>query len=76
MGKMKSVLAIVMIVGGSALSLIGCAAQPSAPDPTTRPLNDPMGYSPSFDNDSVTGNKGDNFDSNAFNRDVNHVLNP
>jgi len=45
-------------------------------DPTTRALADPMSYSPNFDNDTVTGGGTSNFDSKAFNKDVNHVLNP
>ncbi|MGA3065822.1 MAG: hypothetical protein ABSF29_03130 [Tepidisphaeraceae bacterium] len=45
-------------------------------DPTTRALADPMNAAPNFDNDTVTGGGTANFDSKAFNKDVNHVLNP
>ena len=78
MRKIGLMLGFAIVVSGSMLILTGCTVKSQAlADPTTRPLDDPMGYSPIFDNDSVTGNKGGDFDSgDAFNKDVNHVLNP
>jgi hypothetical protein len=51
--------------------------------PTTKPVswidqaqNDPYNFSPQMDNPSVTGGGLTDFDKDAFNRDVNHVINP
>ena len=59
--------------------LAACSAdsQSAESDPTTRALADPMGYSPDFDNASVTDGKGiSDVDSPGLKRDVNHVVNP
>lgn len=61
------------------LALSACESdhgQFSDSDPTTRALADPMGYEPNFDNDTVTGGGTTDFDSKAFKKDVDHVLNP
>jgi hypothetical protein len=62
------------------LSLAACQSdsqENTESDPTTRALADPMGYSPNFDNDSVTGGKtGTDADSQGLKKDLNNVLNP
>jgi hypothetical protein len=44
-------------------------------DPTTRAMADPMGYSPAEHEDIAGGGLTD-FNSDAFKKDMNHVLNP
>ena len=71
---MKRYLAIKFLAMIAAASLAGffaggCTMQ-DAPDPTTRPLNDP------FDNTDITGGSTTNFDSKAFKKDVNNAINP
>jgi hypothetical protein len=68
-------------VGMTTLMLcsLGCAsnsghANPPS-DPTTRAMADPMHYSPPDDSD-ISGGGMTNFDSKAFNKDMDHVLNP
>ena len=71
---------LVFLVGAGALALlaVGCTTQSSSSydDPTTRALSDPMNYSPSNQDDNITGGGITNFDSDAFKKDVNHVVNP
>ena len=57
---------------------VGCTDGPSADsgDPTTRALSDPMGYSPNHDDEDISGGSLTNFDSDAFKKDMDHVLNP
>jgi hypothetical protein len=76
---MQLLSAVAIIVAGSGLALLlnGCSSDYSPPDPTTRPLADPMGYQPDFDDDmNISGGGTSNFDSKAFKRDVDHVFNP
>ena len=65
----------------------GCATDSATPpppqdgDPSTRALNDPMGYHPTWQNDgddrTITGGGGiGDFNKKAFDRDLDHVLNP
>ncbi|MDP9173986.1 MAG: hypothetical protein M3O30_08995 [Planctomycetota bacterium] len=68
------VLAAVAI-GASAMLMGGCAEQ-DRPDPTTRALDDPMNYSPHFDNPDISGGGTADFHSQSFRRDMDHVLNP
>jgi hypothetical protein len=44
-------------------------------DPTTRAMSDPMGYSPSQQED-ISGGGLTDFNNDAFKKDMNHVLNP
>ena len=46
-----------------------------AGDPTTRAMSDPMGYAPAEHEDIAGGGMTD-FNSEAFKKDMNHVLNP
>jgi hypothetical protein len=70
------VLALALVAGALALAA-GCTSSASSDwdDPTTRALDDPMDYSPPR-NDDVMGGGITNFDRDAFNRDMDHVLNP
>jgi hypothetical protein len=47
-----------------------------ADDPTTRAMADPMGYHPNMDEPNISGGGIANFDSKAFKKDVDDVLNP
>jgi len=64
----------------AALCLGACQTSPDmdrfGSDPTTRALADPMGYGPQWDDADVTGGGTTDFNSKAFKRDVDHVLNP
>jgi hypothetical protein len=63
----------------------GCA-QHATTQPTTRPANirdrqdramrDPFNYSPDADKTDISGGGLTDFDKNAFNRDLKHVLDP
>jgi hypothetical protein len=57
---------------------VGCTESPSADsgDPTTRALSDPMGYMPNQSDQDISGGSLTNFDSDAFKKDMDHVLNP
>ncbi|MGA2443716.1 MAG: hypothetical protein ABSH08_22405 [Tepidisphaeraceae bacterium] len=44
-------------------------------DPTTRAMSDPMGYAPAQHED-ISGGGLTDFNSDAFKKDMNHVLNP
>jgi hypothetical protein len=70
---------IAAVIGlGGFLILSACSDTDSFQqnDPTTRALADPMGYSNSWDNTSVTGGGTAQFDPKAFKKDVNDVVNP
>ncbi len=61
------------------LVMAGCSSQAPVTndDPTTRAEADPMGFGPDFQDQTVSGSGGMNsFDSKAFKRDLDHVLNP
>jgi hypothetical protein len=70
------------------LSSAFCVLLTSCADnkPTTRPatarerqdaaMNDPFGYSPYTEKPDISGGDLGHFDKDAFNKDVDHVLNP
>jgi hypothetical protein len=68
---------IVVLAAVAALALMAACTtnSSSSSDPTTRAISDPMHYEPQIDTD-VSGGNFDNFDRNAFNKDLDHVLNP
>jgi hypothetical protein len=80
MRKRNRLTLCLMIGCVAALSwlAVGCMEEPSTDsgDPTTRALSDPMGYTPSQDNEDISGGGFTNFDSDAFKKDMDHVLNP
>jgi hypothetical protein len=57
---------------------VGCtdSASTDSGDPTTRALSDPMGYTPDHSDEDISGGSVTNFDSDAFKKDMDHVLNP
>ncbi|HWB54390.1 MAG TPA: hypothetical protein VG722_09360 [Tepidisphaeraceae bacterium] len=62
------------------IALAGCTENKK---PTTRPANwadqaqaDPMNFDPKMDNSDISGGSIGHFDKNAFDRDVDDVLNP
>jgi hypothetical protein len=60
------------------LGAFGCAADSGnghPDDPTTRAMADPMQYSPPDDSDISGGGIAD-FNSKAFHKDMDHVVNP
>jgi hypothetical protein len=73
-GAGAAVMAIALILGAS-----GCASNSGdgswADDPTTRAMADPMNYSPPDDSDISGGGIAD-FNSKAFHKDMDHVVNP
>jgi hypothetical protein len=58
---------------GSALYCSGCSSAPES-DPTTRALDDPMGYKPSMDDQKVSSGGIGDFDKKGFDQDVNDVF--
>jgi len=69
-----AVMAMVMLMLGA----FGCTTDSgtrNADDPTTRAMADPMQYSPPDDTD-ISGGGITNFDSKAFHKDMDHVVNP
>ena len=68
-------------MAGMLVMLAACSSdtlpddQSMSGDPTTRAMSDPMGYSPREHEDIAGGGLTD-FNSDAFKRDMNHVLNP
>ena len=72
-------MVILTIVFAAGLAwMAGCTETPTsdAGDPTTRALSDPMGYTPNHDNEDITGGGFTDFDSDAFKKDMDRVLNP
>jgi hypothetical protein len=68
-------LAVALVAGVLALAA-GCSSSTrKQDDSTTRALNDPMNYSPNGDQD-VSGGGISDFHSDAFKKDMDHVLNP
>ncbi|MGD1275895.1 MAG: hypothetical protein ABR964_01570 [Tepidisphaeraceae bacterium] len=70
----------LLSVCAAALCVGACATPAGSPgsdsDPTTRALSDPMNYSPGWDDTDVTGGGTTDFNSKAFKKDVDHVVNP
>lgn len=70
----------LLSVCAAALCVGACATPEGSPDsdsdPSTRALSDPMGYRPIWDDADVTGGGMNNFNSKAFKKDVDHVVNP
>jgi hypothetical protein len=67
--------AILLTMGILMLGALGCASNSTPDDPTTRAMANPMQYSPPDDSD-ISGGGLTNFDSKAFHKDMDHVLNP
>jgi hypothetical protein len=67
-----------LFVAALAVLAVGCTmdSESDRDDPTTRALSDPMNYSPSDQDQDVSGGGLTNFDSHAFKKDMDHVLNP
>jgi hypothetical protein len=69
-------LIVTVLAGGGLAVAAGCASSNSTKDdPTTRALGDPMNYSPNGDQD-ISGGGLTDFHRDAFNKDMDHVLNP
>ena len=67
---------IATVLAGCGLALAaGCMSESTRDDPTTRALSDPMNYSPNGDQD-ISGGGLTDFHRDAFNKDMDHVLNP
>ena len=64
---------LVLLAACSSSTLSDDQSMPG--DPTTRAMSDPMGYSPAEHEDIAGGGLTD-FNSDAFKKDMNHVLNP
>jgi len=45
-------------------------------DRTDKALDDPFGYSPSFDRTDISGGNAGHFDRQGMKKDLDHVLNP
>ncbi len=69
---------LIAVAGALTLTAAGCSSdsQSSSDDPTTRALSDPMNYSPSDQDEDISGGGLTNFDGPAFRKDMDHVLNP
>ena len=74
LGGGAAVMTLAAVLAGS-----GCASNSSGAsgfdDPTTRAMADPMNYSPPDDADISGGGIAD-FNSKAFHKDMDHVVNP
>ena len=72
----RTMLMLVASIAG--LAAWGCTSNSSgsADDPTTRAMSDPMNYSPPDQDQNISGGGISNFDSDAFKKDMDHVLNP
>jgi hypothetical protein len=66
---------LLLALAGALTLAAGCATSAKQDDPTTRALNDPMNYSPHGDED-ISGGGLTDFHKDAFNKDMNHVLDP
>ncbi len=75
---MKRLVTLLIASGAAALVAAGCSSDstPSQDDPTTRAMSDPMNYSPSQDNQDISGGGLTDFDRDGFKKDMDHVLNP
>jgi hypothetical protein len=70
-----------LLIASAAAGLLGAAgcstdSTMSQDDPTTRAMSDPMNYSPSQDDQDISGGGLTDFNHDAFKKDMNHVLNP
>jgi hypothetical protein len=78
----RRLVAVAMLTASAGLlGILSACTSNSAPldDPTTRALNDPMNYPGNANDDSkynVSGGGLNNFDSKAFKRDMDGILNP
>ena len=76
---MKRLVTLLIACGAAAMAAsAGCSSDStmSQDDPTTRAMSDPMNYSPSQDDEDISGGGLTDFDRDAFRKDMNHVLNP
>ncbi|MGD0464920.1 MAG: hypothetical protein ABSB74_20740 [Tepidisphaeraceae bacterium] len=69
---------LIASAGAAMLVAAGCSSDssPAQDDPTTRAMSDPMNYSPSHDNEDISGGGVTDFHGDAFKKDMDHVLNP
>jgi len=74
---MKRLVTLLIASGAAALVAAGCSSDSTASrdDPTTRAMSDPMGYAPA-EHEDISGGGMTDFNSEAFKKDMNHVLNP
>jgi hypothetical protein len=72
-------LLAVASVSGLLFWVVGCSSDShlsGSDDPTTRALSDPMNYSPNDQDPNISGGNLSHFDSDAFKKDMDYVLNP
>lgn len=73
-------MAYIIGLSGFSLLLAGCATQPSGHgdiyDRQEQALQRPFDSSPGHDTPDIGGGDIGSFDQKAWNRDVDHVLNP
>ena len=70
---------LMLLASMAGLAAWGCTSSSSgagADDPTTRAMSDPMNYAPPSEDQNISGGGLTNFDSDAFKKDMDHVLNP
>ena len=74
----RSIVLLMVFVAAMGWMVVGCSETPTSEsgDPTTRALSDPMGYTPSHDDEDISGGGLTNFDSDGFRKDMDRVLNP
>jgi len=80
--RRRLVAVATLTASAGLLGILSACTSTSAPqdDPTTRALNDPMNFHGDADDDdskyNVSGGGLTNFDSKAFKRDMDGILNP
>jgi hypothetical protein len=74
----RFVILLIASAGAAMLGAAGCSSDSSGngDDPTTRAMSDPMNYSPGHEDEDISGGGLTDFNSDAFKKDMDHVLNP